>query len=280
MSIEEAIQKARERARHLRVDPQLTVSEVYEAELLRRLQAKFRSHVVWKGGTVLRLEGSERFSRDLDATRRSASLPTPQLKKALKEAGQGLPYLSRFETAKKPGSVTGVYRFAIPGLELPLRIRVEISVREKTILPPTTISTARIAHPSGIEPVVLARLDARELLAEKVRALVMRTTGRDIFDVYWLLQRGIEFSPSLFLQKMRYYGKVGKSVDPLAAMAKRARQLKSTDPARAKTELSNLLPAEQRRLDFAVVVEDVWRALESWLPSISARPFRKGSPNS
>src|SRR5438128_2229717 len=41
----------------------------------------------------------------------------------------------------------------------------------------------------GLEPVVVARLDAAELLAEKVRALVMRMAGRDIFDVYWLLQR-------------------------------------------------------------------------------------------
>jgi len=37
--------------------------------------------------------------------------------------------------------------------------------------------------------VVVARLDVAELLAEKVRALVMRMAGRDIFDVYWLLQR-------------------------------------------------------------------------------------------
>jgi predicted nucleotidyltransferase component of viral defense system len=267
--LEEAIGRAQEHAERLRVDPQLTISEVYEAELLRRLQGKLRGNIVWKGGTVLRLEGSERFSRDLDATRRSASTTAPQLKRILTEISSDLPYLSSVEADAQSGSVVAVYRFAVPGLGQPLRIRVEVSIRERIALRPTTVSTARIAHPSGVEPVVVARLEDRELLAEKVRALVMRTAARDIYDLYWLLERGVEFDPALFLRKMRYYKKVGKPVDPVAALEKTIRQLKDYDPRHAKTELSNLLPAARRGLDFSIIVEDIRRALESWLPLIS-----------
>jgi len=275
MTIEDAIRIAQGRARTLRVDPQLTVAEVYEAELLRRLQPKFRSHIVWKGGTVLRLEGSERFSRDLDATRRTSSPSQASIHKTLKDAARGLPYLTDLSVETQPNSVVSVCRFDMPGLGQPLQTCVEISTREKVLLAPTTVSTARIAHPCGIEPVIVARLDDPELLAEKVRALVMRMAGRDIFDVYWLLQRGVEFDPALFLRKMRYYEKAKKPIDPTLAVEKAARRLHTFNPSRAKTELVNLLPAAQRGLDIGVIVEDVARALDAWLLAISEKRSAK-----
>ncbi len=276
MAIEEAVRLALGRARQFRVDPQLTVAEAYEAELLGRLQQKVRSGVVWKGGTVLRLEGSERFSRDLDGTRRSASLGARQLKKVLQEAGEGLPHLTGLEINPQPQAVVAAYRFSVPGLQQPLRIRVEISMREKVLRAPTTVSTARIAHPVGLDPIIVSRLESEELLAEKVRALVVRLTGRDIYDVYWLLQRGLEFNPRLFLRKMRYYERIGKPVDPIAAMGRAIKQLNSYNPSRAKTELANLFPAAQRNLNFAVILKDVMYALRSWLPLVSSAAPRKG----
>jgi len=268
MSLEEAVRAAGERGRRLRIDPQVTISEVYEAELLGRLQRRLRGGVVWKGGTVLRLEGSERFSRDLDATRRTAALSPKRLERALREAGEGLAYLTGIESEAQRRSLTVTYRFAVPGLGQPLRVVVEISLREKVLLPATTITTARLAHPCGLEPVVVARLDASEMLAEKVRALVMRGAGRDIYDVYWLLERGAVLDAALFLRKMDYYRRVGAPVEPAAAMRKAIRRLESHDPSRLRTELANLLPAARRGLDFGVIVEDVTRALRGWLRNI------------
>lgn len=275
MFIEDAVRTALERARHLRVDPQLTVSEVYEAELLRRLQKKIRGSVVWKGGTVLRLEGSERFSRDLDGSRRSASLTTQRLIRALNQAKDDLSYLAGFGITQQPQSVVAEYRFSVPGLRQPLLIRVEISLRERVLRIPEAISTARMAHPVGLEPVIVARLESAELLAEKVRALVMRLAGRDIYDVYWLLQRGVEFDPKLFLRKMQYYERIGKPVDPIEKMEKAMKQLEAYNSSRAKTELANLFPAAQRNLDFAVILEDVLHAVKSWVPLVSAANRRK-----
>ena len=265
MTLEEAVRMAGERARRLRVDPQVTISEVYEAELLGRLQQSLRGGVVWKGGTVLRLEGSERFSRDLDATRRAASVTPARLRHVLQQAGDGLAYLAGIEITNQRRSVTAAYRFAVPGVRQPVRLLVEISLREKVLLPATTITTARIAHPCGLDPVVVARLDGAELLAEKVRALVMRRASRDIYDVYWLLQRGVDLDIALFVRKMDYYRKIGMPVETDRVMQGAIGELESYNPSRAKTELANLLPAAQRGMDFSVVVEDVARALQSWL---------------
>ena len=122
--------------------------------------------------------------------------------RALNEAKDELPYLAGLGIKPQPQSIVAEYRFSVPGLPQPLRIRVEISLRERVLRTPAPISTARLAHPVGLEPVIVARLESAELLAEKVRALVMRRAGRDIYDVYWLLQRGVEFDPRLFLHKM------------------------------------------------------------------------------
>jgi predicted nucleotidyltransferase component of viral defense system len=268
--LEENIRLAGERARRVRLDPQLTILEVYEAELLGRLQRRLRGQLLWKGGTVLRLEGSERFSRDLDATRRTASLSTARLKSALRELADGLAYLASTKVEVKPSSVVALYRFTVPGLRQPVRIEVEISIRERLLRPPVTVSTARLAHPSGVEPVVVSRLDDIELLAEKVRALVVRLASRDVYDTYWLLQRGVEFDPEAFLQKMDYYRRAGKPIDPVRAMERAIADLEARDPSRAKTELANLLPAAQRRLDFSVIVEDVVRRLRAWLPLVDS----------
>ncbi len=265
MPIEDGIRAALERARHLRLDPQLTVSEVYQAELLRRLQQKIRGGLVWKGGTVLRFEGSERFSRDLDATRRSDSLTPRRLMEVLQGAGENLPHLVGLKINPQPHAIVAAYRFSVPALRQPLRIGVEISLREKVIRRPIPASTARMAHPAGVEHVVVSCLEPSELLAEKVRALVIRFSGRDIFDVYWLLQRGVEFDPRLFLRKMSYYRRIGRPVDPIAAMKKAVRRLDAYRPSRAKTELGNLFPAAQRNLDFRIIVKDVAQALKSWL---------------
>jgi len=152
------------------------------------------------------------------------------------------------------------YRLAVPGVLQPIRVAVEISLREKILRPTTVVSTARIAHLYGLEPVVISRLDSAELLAEKLRALVMRRAGRDVYDVYWLLQQGIPLEPALFWRKMEWYRRV-PGVDPLPALTRTIRSLESYDVSGERAELAHLMPAVVKRLDFGVVVEDVRRAL-------------------
>src|SRR4030042_1636717 len=45
-----------------------------------------------------------------------------------------------------------------------------------------------------------------EILAEKIRAVLTRTKARDVYDIWFLLSKGIEFDGSLARKKMEYYG--------------------------------------------------------------------------
>jgi hypothetical protein len=100
----------------------------------------------------------------------------------------------------------------------------------------------------------------------------MRRAARDIYDVYWLLQQGVEFDPALFREKMRYYrAAAARPVNVEAALDRALRDLEGHDPSRVGTELANLFPAERRGLDFGVVVEDVTRSLRKWLPLVRGR---------
>lgn len=275
MTLFEAIEVARTRACQLRVDSQFTIAEVYQAELLRRLQPLLRGGVGWKGGVVLRMEGSERFSRDLDATRHGNSISPRRLESVLRKAATGLPFLAGVVVSRRPQRVHADFRFALPGLPHSLRLRVEVSTREKLLRPPESVGTARLAQAYGVEPVLVARLDEQELLAEKVRALIMRDAARDVYDVYWLLQRGVEFDLSLFRRKMEYYGQPGKPTDLAAIVRAKAGRLEASNPERLRTELSNLLPAARRNLDFGVICEDVARALRAWQAELVAQGARK-----
>jgi predicted nucleotidyltransferase component of viral defense system len=119
LTVQEAIRTARERARQMKLDPSLTIAEVYEAELLRRLQQKLKGGLVWKGGTVLRLEGSERFSRDLDASRRSTALAAGQIVKLLQGIAEGLAYLKGVSIKRQPQSVVAAYRLLLRAYCIP-----------------------------------------------------------------------------------------------------------------------------------------------------------------
>jgi predicted nucleotidyltransferase component of viral defense system len=48
-------------------------------------------------------------------------------------------------------------------------------------------------------------LSKEEILAEKTRAVLTRHKGRDIYDIWYLLNLGAELDEDLILQKLKYY---------------------------------------------------------------------------
>lgn len=48
-------------------------------------------------------------------------------------------------------------------------------------------------------------LSEREILAEKVRALLTRRQPRDLYDIYHLIDRSVEIDPRLAQSKLEYY---------------------------------------------------------------------------
>ena len=54
---------------------------------------------------------------------------------------------------------------------------------------------------------MVVHLDAEELLAEKTRAILTRSKGRDYFDFWYLLSKGIPLREDYIREKMKWYGK-------------------------------------------------------------------------
>ena len=71
---------------------------------------------------------------------------------------------------------------------------------------------------------------------------------------------------------MRYYNRAGAEVNPIESLEKAILKLEKYDPARTKTEIANLFPVAQPKLDFGVIAEDVLDAIRSWHRVLAKRP--------
>ncbi|MCL5990281.1 MAG: nucleotidyl transferase AbiEii/AbiGii toxin family protein, partial [Candidatus Thermoplasmatota archaeon] len=83
-------------------------------------------------------------------------------------------------------------------------IYVEVSRREKIVLPSLSL---KIDFPQYDIPVKnLSGMNLDEVGSEKVRAILTREKGRDIFDLYFLIRRkNIKFNIELVNRKLAYY---------------------------------------------------------------------------
>mgnify|MGYP000120726997 CR=1 FL=1 len=139
--------------------------------------------IYFKGGTALKLMfNSFRFSEDLDFT----SLLNEKglmalLKKTIKRANLEIPGLkiNSFET--KEISLTARLNYSESSFKFPLTVHLEFSLRER----PKTKEVSPLATLYPISPYpMVVHLSLSEILAEKVRALMIRGKGRDIFDIW------------------------------------------------------------------------------------------------
>lgn len=168
-----------------------------------------RSQALWfKGGTALRvLHRSPRYSEDLDfnTTRDVAGT------KAL--CRQAVADLARFgvqTTARHAWESAVGYSFDL-SFQGPLydgRDRTKGEVRLDINLRPEPVATERrLLAPEydDVVPFVLTALTLEHICAEKVRALLMRGKARDLYDLVWLIERGLTVDPGLVQAKLTPY---------------------------------------------------------------------------
>ena len=153
-------------------------------------QNKKGGQIYFKGGTAIRLLfGSPRFSEDLDFS-------TPYDKKQIKQVVQELENTIQKELPEARilflySGKTGVrYRvkYQPPDFKYPINIRLDFTVVKK--VEQAVVSPLVTEFPITIFPLV-SHLSETEILAEKICALVTRNKGRDLFDVWYLLEKGV-----------------------------------------------------------------------------------------
>lgn len=209
----------------------------YEVEEARGIQAYF------KGGTALRfLFGSFRFSEDLDFTCGGEVGKFRDVLRALLpklELESGCEILIKDEKVFEERGVG--YRLVFqsnPLLKQPLGVRLDFSFRELP-LEPEVSAVEPLGYPISPFPLV-KHLSAGEVLAEKIRAILVRSRPRDLFDLWFLLKRETELRWDFVTEKMKYYP------DVLFSQQLLFKKVEEFEPEGLKKDLNKFLPRNYR----------------------------------
>lgn len=208
-----------ELARQFQIDRYSILREYLQLLFLKCFyEQKESKGVYFKGGTAIHfLYRSFRFSEDLDFT---SLLPIKGIQKLLQETirllGLEAAGIEGVNRGVKDHSLTEIIRYHYASKH-PLTIRLEFSLREKPLT--HKVSPIETIFPIAVYPLVV-HLDAEELLAEKIRAIITRHKGRDLFDLWFLLSKEVKINEEYVKNKMKWYKMGYQKQDLLKAIEK------------------------------------------------------------
>lgn len=176
--------------------------------ILSSLGRRSGSSLVFKGGTCLqKIYGLDRFSEDLDFI----ATKDFDLKVALEHVGKDLEKLGYpidLRKSRRDGDKKS-FRMMIEGPLFNGRdiskcsITVDVSSRSDLIKGPLTKRLVPIYN--EITPYTVYYMDASEIMAEKVRALITRNKARDLYDLYFLILKKVETDIETIQLKISIY---------------------------------------------------------------------------
>ncbi|MBT1158468.1 nucleotidyl transferase AbiEii/AbiGii toxin family protein [Aminobacter anthyllidis] len=138
----------------------------------------------FRGGTALNklhFPKSMRYSEDIDLVR-TTSGPIGPILDQLREVLE--PWLGRAQFDQSP--VAPKFRFRVEGEDgsgVPIRLKVEINTREIEAYDPPQAIPFRIDNPWFAGEAAIPTFSREEMLATKLRALLQRDKGRDLYDL-------------------------------------------------------------------------------------------------
>lgn len=184
------------------IDDFTILREYLQLIFLRHLYAeKLSKHIYFKGGTAIRLLlNSPRFSQDLDF---STTLSKPQIKQIMANLNgkiqQELPALRMTQLYSGQTGIRYQLKYHSPEFKYPLNLRLDFTFVKKVLDP--TISPLVTDFPISNFPII-SHLSSQEILAEKICALTSRRKGRDYYDTWYLLEKGIALDPKILQLKL------------------------------------------------------------------------------
>ncbi len=180
----------------------------YLQHLILWLLYRRSQELIFKGGTALRLVyGGNRYSEDLDF---NGSEDTSALEALWQEVVGGLEDFGIVAEIRNRWDSDVGYGFDV-SFQGPLhegrdrskgKVRVDVNQR------PEEVETHRelVTSPyDDVRPFVVTALALDHLLAEKLRALLVRGKPRDLYDIWLLLRQGVEPDLTLVERKLALY---------------------------------------------------------------------------
>jgi predicted nucleotidyltransferase component of viral defense system len=182
------------------------IEEIFLAGIFGRFD-----NLVFKGGTALsKFYDSIRFSDDLDFSlvekRESKKVGTTLEKMIEAFSDYPIEVMRKRDTPDKT-----LYELSIRGplfemLDKYQHLKIEIDKNAPVIETTNTFRKNPVYNDIG--PYIAVVMSPKEILAEKTEALMFRHNlkARDLYDLYFLLQKGTEIKVSLIDRKMREHG--------------------------------------------------------------------------
>ncbi len=213
-------------ARLKRLTPANAERDYLQELLLFGLYSEVGPELVFKGDTCLyKLHKLSRFSEDLDFTLAKRL----DLEEVVRKAVEGLRFLGvsgRVKEVKRHRRELD-FRLLFRGplyrgsRESLCFIPLNISLRERVILGPERMTISSMYR--EIPSFDVFSMRAEEMLAEKVRAIFVREKPRDLYDIWFLLGKGVKLDLKLVDRKLRIHGMkfdAEKFVERVERMAK------------------------------------------------------------
>lgn len=203
-----------------------------------------RTELRFRGGTALNklhFNPPLRYSEDIDLVRTTAGdigVILGQLRAVLE------PWLGRAQFDQSP--VAPKLRFRVEpedGSGVPIRLKVEINTRERTAFDPPVEMKFAVDNPWFTGEANIVTFSREEILATKLRALLQRNKGRDLYD----LAHALEVFDGLDVDRLvALFGEYLALADQAISRAQAQERMfaKLANP-RFLTDMRPLLPAAQ-----------------------------------
>ena len=242
--------------------------EIFSDEMLREA-LRFR------GGTALNklhFPAPLRYSEDIDLIRTSAGPIGPILDR-LRVVLE--PWLGRAQFDQR--QVAPKFRFRVEpedGSGVPIRLKIEINTREIEAFDAPTALPLEVVNPWFSGKAAIPTFSREEMLATKLRALLQRDKGRDLYD----LAHALEIFEGLDIDRIveifgRYLDRSGQAIS--RAQAEERMFAKLANP-RFLFDMRPLLPAAQAEaLTDVSTAESFRRVFTTLIDRLPGEPWRR-----
>lgn len=172
------------------------------------LSRRESGNFIFKGGTALqKLYGLNRFSIDLDFTLKGTNPKLLEILESINKDFDNFNFNSNIKITEKKESITAQIKIKGPLYENTdnsiSSLKIEISKRENVLVTPEKKEIIPIYD--DISPYFILVMSLEEILAEKVRALLKRSKARDLYDLWFLVKRGVNINREILEKKLDYY---------------------------------------------------------------------------
>lgn len=228
-------------------------------KVLNHLSDKFRNRLVLKGGILLRLYNSPRWTQDIDFIFLSG-----ESKKVLQGAlTRALEEMEGIRIERVDLNSRGIF-IDVADAQSHERCLIEVNVLASTHLPPEPVSTAPLSQKYSLAARVVSAMSLPEAFSHKIAAALEREAARDLYDLSQMEAMGAFDKATLRTRLSRLEVRRAKPKAVTFAQAAQIlrERLERLTQEKLEEELYPLLPKEYQPGVLNIILASVGRLIQ------------------